>query len=841
MTTLTSQLVVSLLDRVTAPSRAVTNSLAGLRAQVAQNARVMSDLRGSMVDAAAMGYVLARAISAPIKAATEFQSAMADINKVVDFDAPDGLSKMSKDILAMSREIPMAATGIAQIVAAAGQAGMAGNELLSFAEMAAKVGVAFDISGDEAGKSLAKIKTALGMTVPETSRLADAINHLSNTSAAAAPDLLDFMRRVGSSGKQFGFTAEQTAAIGAAMVAAGAQSEVAATSFQNVGKALARGASATPAQRRVFKQLGLNAKAVAKSLQKDAVGTLTDVIARIRKLPKEVQASAISSLFGDEARAIMPLIENADLLAGALGQVAEETNYLGSAQKEYEVRSQTFANALQLFQNRLDEVSIAIGNALLPALTRIMDAILPVISAVADLAAAYPQVTAAAVGLTAGMVGLRIATIATRYAFLFAKGGLLEFQIAALGGLAKIAAGGKAGLGLLAAPFVQYGNSARRAAAETAALAAAHVAQTQKAYAAAQATQVLARQGKVAGVSALTAAEAVKAAGHAAVKAQREMAAANAALAAFGASNGVGGRLFALLNPLRLVRAAFVALRVAIIGTGIGAAVVGLAMAGTWISNNWAGLSALFESFGAAFMRAIQPLMPALQPVADGIAKLKALWEQLTGTVEGGTGQWHLWGAQAGRAVGEFLVSVVGMPGKIADAVRSIDVSGLVSQFAEAGAKAGKALIDGIIKAFDDLWAWLAELPGRVVDAIGSIDLSGVIKLPSLWGGGDSAAATEAAESAISGARAAGGPIVGGRTYLVGEYGPELVTPSRSGHVHDADATRSMLGGARPVSVSFGSIVIQGVQDPEAIARHIGQRLREELAGLQADTAYSIG
>lgn len=47
----------------------------------------------------------------------------------------------------------------------------------------------------------------------------------------------------------------------------------------------------------------------------------------------------------------------------------------------------------------------------------------------------------------------------------------------------------------------------------------------------------------------------------------------------------------------------------------------------------------------------------------------------------------------------------------------------------------------------------------------------------------------------FGGARAAGGPTQAGKTYLVGEHGPELRTESASGYIHNASATRSMLGG----------------------------------------------
>ena len=48
--------------------------------------------------------------------------------------------------------------------------------------------------------------------------------------------------------------------------------------------------------------------------------------------------------------------------------------------------------------------------------------------------------------------------------------------------------------------------------------------------------------------------------------------------------------------------------------------------------------------------------------------------------------------------------------------------------------------------------------------------------------------------------RARGGPVDGRTTYLVGEEGPELITPTRSGFVHTADETNAMLGAPRSAS-----------------------------------------
>ncbi|HTN63928.1 MAG TPA: hypothetical protein VL147_20630 [Devosia sp.] len=95
-------------------------------------------------------------------------------------------------------------------------------------------------------------------------------------------------------------------------------------------------------------------------------------------------------------------------------------------------------------------------------------------------------------------------------------------------------------------------------------------------------------------------------------------------------------------------------------------------------------------------------------------------------------------------------------------------------------------------------------------------------------------------------AKAAGGSIVGGKTYLVGEEGPELITPGGSGWVHTARETAGMLGG-RPQSAGLtlhlGGVSISGVSDPEQAYQMIKERLaaelRDALGGIYADIEYA--
>lgn len=439
-----SKLIVSLLDKLTAPAKSIQAALGRLQGAAALNAKSLDNMRGRMFDSVAMGYALARGLSAPVKAAVAFESSMADVAKVVDFASPVAFKQMGEDIRKMSTRIPIAADGLAQIVAAAGQSGIANSDLLKFTELAAKVGVAWDMSADQAGDAMAKLKTALGRSVEDTASLADAINELGNKSAASAPQILDVVKRVAPMAKQFGMTAEQVAALGAAMTGSGFESEVAATSILNIGRALTRGEGVTKRQSDAFQALGLNSKKVAKSMQKDAMGTLQNVLTRVSKLPKEMQASVVSDLFGDEARALGPLISNGKLLGDTLEIVGDKATYAGSAQREFETRSKTSANNLQLFQNRLNDLAISVGDALLPAMNKLLDKLGPMVTTIGDLAKHYPNLTAAITAATAALVAFRIAATAARFAGLYAIGGIIRLGIAGLNFAAIFASVGTA-------------------------------------------------------------------------------------------------------------------------------------------------------------------------------------------------------------------------------------------------------------------------------------------------------------------------------------------------------------------------------------------------------------
>ncbi|WP_294990366.1 phage tail tape measure protein [uncultured Stenotrophomonas sp.] len=363
---------------------------------------------GTGVALAAFGAL--RAQTLPIAQAMSFESAMADVKKVVDFDTPDGFEKMGRDIEELSRRLPMVPTDIAKIVAAAGQAGIASNELTRFAEDAAKMGVAFDTTAEDAGQTMATWRTAFRMGQDDVVVLADKINYLGNTGPASVQKISEVVNRIGALGEVAGLGSGPLAALGATVAGMGIESEVSATGIKNMLLTLSSGDAATKRQVESFEKLGLKAGDLAQAMQKDAGGAILDVLEKLKKLPKAEQAATMTQLFGRESiGAIAPLLTNLDLLKENFGKVTDAQKYGGSMNAEYAARVGTAENGLILLKNSATVLSQRLGKTLLPTVKELAARVAKVADRMAEWVTKNPQLVATIAKLAIGGTALATA------------------------------------------------------------------------------------------------------------------------------------------------------------------------------------------------------------------------------------------------------------------------------------------------------------------------------------------------------------------------------------------------------------------------------------------------
>lgn len=322
---------------------------------------------------AAVGTATAAATVVSVKNAISYESSMADVAKVVDGLKDDNgeltaqYYEMSDALLELSTRIPMTAEELTQIAAAAGQSGIARKEIVGFAEDAAKMGVAFDTTADQAGTWMAQWRTAFKMNQKEVTTLADQINYLGNVSGANALQLSGIVTAVGSLGDVGGLSAAQIAAIGDTMASVGVGEDVAATGIAKMITTMTAGSAATEKQSKVLKKLGIDATALADRMQTDAQGAIIDFMEALQKLPKAEQAAALKNYFGQESiKPISALYTNLDELKKHFDQVADASLYAGSMEDEYASRSATTENSIQLAKNALMRLSITYGQMFAP-------------------------------------------------------------------------------------------------------------------------------------------------------------------------------------------------------------------------------------------------------------------------------------------------------------------------------------------------------------------------------------------------------------------------------------------------------------------------------------------
>ena len=240
------------------------------------------------------------------------------------------------------------------------------------------------------------------------------------------------------------------------------------------------------------------------------------------------------------------------------------------------------------------------------------------------------------------------------------------------------------------------------------------------------------------------------------------------------------------------------------VGLSIAAIVAGLAALGTWVYNNASGIAEFFKTFASVFADGVGGANGPLGTMV-GYLKDAATWiSNLLGPLDESGDRWRSWGASVGIAAAEGVNKIVG-------AIQS--VVGWINTLIEVATKAGSA-IAGMFK---------------------SSPAAGAGKSPFV-------------SNSISGARALGGPVLSGKTYLVGERGPELFTPGFSGNIHTNDTLRKLTAdGAAAVAGSTTNtsstrtyalnptINIVGSDDPRAIAGQVRAEMERYLHDLEAE------
>ena len=365
-----------------------TSTKAKLDLDISEAKNKLKGLVGGIL--AAIGAV--KGMTAPISAAIGFEEAMADVKKVVDFDSKDDLKAFSDEVLKLSRTIPLSANELAKITSDGGRLGIAKKNLIGFTELVAKMGTAFEVSSDEAGKSIAGLMNIYKLDLSGVERLGDAMNYLDNTMNTTVPKIMQALTDVGATGKLLNFDAIATTNLAGTLTSLNIDAGTASTSMRKFFSVLSSIENGTKPARKAFETLGIDIKSFQKMVKKDGEQAFLMVFEKIAKLDQFKQSSILKNLFGTEHLGTASSLINAlDIYKETIKKTSNEQNYLGGVQKEYQARNETTANSIQILKNNFNEIAVKIGRVFLPTINQITGAISKFATKIADFSAKFPK------------------------------------------------------------------------------------------------------------------------------------------------------------------------------------------------------------------------------------------------------------------------------------------------------------------------------------------------------------------------------------------------------------------------------------------------------------------
>lgn len=208
---------------------------------------------------------------------------------------------------------------------------------------------------------------------------------------------------------------------------------------------------------------------------------------------------------------------------------------------------------------------------------------------------------------------------------------------------------------------------------------------------------------------------------------------------------------------------------------------------------------------------------------------------------------------EIGLGVWEFLKAIANVFVALFTGGKLFGPDGALGQLVEKAFKMVAALVSGTIKIVMGLLAgvlitfwgivltWLTDQFQKIRDAFSFSGSSTGREYSELSRGDRQAIANERmgegpgstrAKANLAdpryryGVRAAGGPVIGGRPYLVGEGGPEMFVPGSSGTILSNSATRGM---GNTINVHVNGRVGATDQELNDLARKLGEKINREM------------
>ncbi|MBC5648507.1 phage tail tape measure protein [Christensenella tenuis] len=364
---------------------------------------------------------IAEALRECCDASIEFESAMAGVAKTTDLSEAE-LSQMSDAIKEMSERIPLTTTELAGIAEAGGQLGIAKEDLLSFTETMAMLGTATNVTSDEAATMIAQFANVTGLDPDKYENLGSAIVDLGNNSATTESKIMELSQRFAAAASVAGFSETDILGFAAATSSLGIEAEAGGSALSKLVSNIQLAVETGDGLNEFAAVAGMSADAFAQAWGVDAAGATAQFITGLNNTERNGKSAiAVLDEMGlSEVRlrnAVTSLAKSGDLLTDSISMSSTAFKENTALAKEANTKYSTSESRLQILKNSFNNLKIAVGNQLNPALENLTKIGEGVIDWATEFIETHegivPVVTAVVAGLAVMAAGITAITLAS--------------------------------------------------------------------------------------------------------------------------------------------------------------------------------------------------------------------------------------------------------------------------------------------------------------------------------------------------------------------------------------------------------------------------------------------
>ena len=349
------------------------------------------------------------------KASIEFESAITGVFKTVDGSDAE-LAAITQGIKDMSKEIPATTTEIAGVAEAAGQLGIATEDVLAFTRVMIDLGESTNLTADEAATSLAKFANITRTSADNYSRLGSVVVDLGNNFATTEADIVAMSTRLASAGTISGLTEAEIMALAAAMSSVGIEAEAGGTAMAQTLNAIETAVATKSAELKEFARVaGVSATEFATAWQSSPMVALQSFIEGLGNLDEKGESTVlVLEELGLTGIRQSNMLKSLGLAAETMGSSIDTANKAWNENTaltiEANKRYATTESQIKMMKNSYDNLKVSVGDVLVPSLKDLVGVSGEVMDGAADFVNQNPSLIKAGTA-TIGILGLGAETL----------------------------------------------------------------------------------------------------------------------------------------------------------------------------------------------------------------------------------------------------------------------------------------------------------------------------------------------------------------------------------------------------------------------------------------------